>query len=512
MIFATNWMFGFIIASNDADMLKSNELTLTIINNDDIKTKICYGSFSDLIDSFNKISSNEFYTFNNRIFHKFLYILRLYPSMNEKKYSIPFINYLKKGSEYSSFFEKIFGQRIPSIYNTTQSSKKKVVFRIGLGIERILDVQNSMIRLRNYKYHKIFSYACDDNLLLSITLSALVENIGITYLRLLSENPYYRDNTFFTRDFIVHSASFLHSINVIYKYSLDDDKIMNFFRVFAVKNIKLLRIFKSIWEVSYESILKKLNDSTKNFVIKNKNLNINTVINPNNSKKKCYKLEEFNFEIHTLFEFISKINLNPKFKNEFKILETSSSYSSYNLPDIIKSFDEEGLLEFFTKKCDLEKNGEEIKDPAYFLNSLDMEYFIPDSILTNIESKLLFIENQSIKKYFIEMLWISYSGNFQQLMQKIEHMSNKRKSINANEEPSKKHFKLFKFDCNLQDNVQPKPKIVENLLHHVQPTFIDNKKSANNVFNFKQEVGKSSLSKLNYDSDDEETLYLYFNK
>ncbi len=141
-----------------------------------------------------------------------------------------------------------------------------------------------------------------------------------------------------------------------------------------------------------------------------------------------------------------------------------------------------------------------------------MEHSIPSNILTDIEFKLLFIENQSIKKYFTEMLWISCSGNFQQFMEKIEHMPNKVKSIKDNEKPAKKHLKLSKIDCKLQDNVQPKPKIVENLSHHVQPTFINNKKSSNNVFNFKQEVGTSSLSGLNYDSDEEETLCLYFNK
>ncbi len=322
-------------------------------------------------------------------------------------------------------------------------------------MERYNDIKNSIAILKKYNYHKIFSYTCDDKLLLSITLSAFVENIGITYLRLLSGNPYYRDDRFFIRDFIVHFASFLHSINVIYKYSLNDEKIMNFFRVFAVKNIKLLCIFKCIWKISFESFSNRLKDPSKYFLMQSKKSGVNTVIDSNTYERKCFKLEVFNSEIQSLLEFISKINLNLKFKKEFKLLETSESFSLDRLVNMVKNFDEEKLLEFFIEECDLEKDGEEIKDPAYFLNSLDMEHSIPSNILTDIESKLFFIENKCIKKYFIEMLLVSCSGDSQQLMQKIGQLFKKIIAINSDKKPPKKHLKLAKFDCKLKDNVQP---------------------------------------------------------
>ncbi len=506
MIFALNLMMKCIIASNEAEISNKNVLTSKSMYKD-VSSKKCYGYFSDLINSFNKVSTNEIFKLNNNLFSKFLSILKLYPTVNMENPSFHFNQYLKSIEECSIFFRIIFGHFKPTLFNITPKSKKRIKLRNTLDIESFNDIKNSMSRLREYNYPKILSFTCEDNLLFSITLSAFFENIGIIYLRLLSGNPYYRDDDFFIRDFITHTASFLHFINLFYKYSLDDDKIMSFFRIFAAKNIKLLCIFKYFWTISYESIFNELNNPKKDFMLSNVNKDVH-IDNLNNSKKKFLKLEAFNSEIQSLFEFILKINLNLKFKKEFKLLKTSESFSSDNLVNMIKNFDKERLLGFFTEKCN---NDKKIKDPDYFLNSLDMENFIPDNILTNIESKLYFIENQSIKKYFIEMLLVSCSGDCQQLMQKIEHISKKRRSINFYECFPKKLLKVSHFDCKMEGNSIFESKIVKYSLHHVQPIFNKDERSANIILAFKQ-VKCFNLLKQDRKSDEDEPLYLYFKK
>ncbi len=179
---------------------------------------------------------------NCRYFSVFYNMIKLYSIENKENYPISCMQHLKESTDYLNLFRKLFGHVIPKDYNTKKLYKTQLKLRGELGREMISDIRNIMVRLRGCSYHEIFSYACENNLLFSIILSALVENIGIIYLRLLLQNPYYRGNKFFIRDFITRSALFLHFINAIYNYGLNDSRIMNVFKAFAVKNLKLLGV------------------------------------------------------------------------------------------------------------------------------------------------------------------------------------------------------------------------------------------------------------------------------
>ncbi len=119
MIFAKYLVLRYIIASNDADVLRSDESTLSTISNDDLRTKKYYESFIHLFCTFNGMFTNGFYTFNNNLFSNFLSILKVYPSENNENFSIHFMQPLKNNKGHNNLFRKVFGHFIPTDSNTT---------------------------------------------------------------------------------------------------------------------------------------------------------------------------------------------------------------------------------------------------------------------------------------------------------------------------------------------------------------------------------------------------------
>ncbi len=108
MIFAKYLVFRFIIASNNAYVLKSDESTLSTISNYDLRTEKYYESFGHLFNTFYKMFTNEFYTFNNNLFSNFLSILKMYPSENNESFSVHFIKYLEDSKRHSNLFRKVW--------------------------------------------------------------------------------------------------------------------------------------------------------------------------------------------------------------------------------------------------------------------------------------------------------------------------------------------------------------------------------------------------------------------
>ncbi len=315
------------------------------------------------------------------------------------------------------------------------TNKKVFYLRLGLGELRILNIINSMENLKEYNYYKIFNVVKSNDLLLSIALSSLIENMGIIHLKLLSENPYYRNDKLFIRDFIVHSASFLHSVNVIYRRGLSNSRVMNVFKVFAAKNLKLLCIYRTMWMSSYESILKRCNDPNRKLSIKHVAKNIRTIYDLNN-KRICPRLEDFNSEIQILFGFILENSVDLKFKEKFKLLKPSRTVTLNNLLTIFRDFDLEGLLDFFTERKQNEPRGS-----AYFLDSLEVKIPLPKNLLSGIDANLFFIENKSIRNYFFKMCWVGFSGNYGQFKQSIDLLSKNRNIKTEDEEPLSKRLK-----------------------------------------------------------------------
>ncbi len=184
-------------------------------------------------------------------------------------------------------------------------SRSYVKLREGISLSQIENFKELVFYLNEYEYPKILNNVKDDKLLYSIFLTTFSENIGISYLKLLSEDPYYRNDIFYIRDFILYSTRILHYVNVIYKMGLDDKKIMNVCKVFATKNLKLLCIYKYAWELSYNSIHKEINSLRRGSYF-NAKLKITT--NSNTSEKRWNNLDEFDSEINFLFDFIFKID------------------------------------------------------------------------------------------------------------------------------------------------------------------------------------------------------------
>ncbi len=280
----------------------------------------------------------------------------------------------------------------------------------GVGVDRILKLVKTMSVLHSYNYSCIFYRVRNNDLFYSISLMSLVENVGIIYLRLLSEVSYYKTNLLFIRDFITHSAVFFHCINIIYKISLKDNLIMKIFRVFAVKNFKLICIFKHMWRLSYELILERRDNIFKNFIWH--------YCEPKESS--LYKersgaiiLVEFNSEINLLFDFITKIKLNLKFKKGFEILKITKEFNYETPEEFIRDFDQEELLKFYTEEYEnnfLTAGQVCYKDSDYFLNSLSMEYSVAIEFLHDIKiGDLFFIKNENIRRYFFNMWVIAYS-------------------------------------------------------------------------------------------------------
>ncbi len=247
----------------------SSNITNKDANDPTLKSNYSCNSFarkyretlSEIFDKFKITPVDKYFKFTNSIFKRFIDIIHLYPCVNEENYIIPFLGDLKSGKSIHRIAIKVYGHDYPN-YTTLNLSKRNYMhLKKGLSMARIIDLKNSMLHFQKYEYCRIFKSLKNDNLLYHVVLTSFVENMGITYLRLLSEIPYYKEDKFFIRDFIVQSSSFLHSVNIIYKGGLNDYRVMNVFKVFVSKNLKLLCIFYNAWILSYDFIIKRVNNS-----------------------------------------------------------------------------------------------------------------------------------------------------------------------------------------------------------------------------------------------------------
>ncbi len=160
-----------------------------------------------------------------------------------ENFIIPFLGNLRNNISSHNLTSRVYGHSFPSTSTLNFLKKCFLHFRREIPIERIVDIRNSMIFFQNYNYSIIFNFVKNVDLLYYVAIASLIENMGIIYLRILTEVPYYRPDRFFIKDFIVHSASYLHSVNVIYKVGLNDHRIMKVFKAFVAKNFKLCAFF-----------------------------------------------------------------------------------------------------------------------------------------------------------------------------------------------------------------------------------------------------------------------------
>ncbi len=159
---------------------------------------------------------------------------------------------------------------------------------------------------------------------------------------------------------------------------------------------------------------------------------------------KYLNVRKFNSEIESLFEFINNINFELKFKEEFKILKVEKKYDLKNLDAAINDFDQEELLDFFTKNSEndsTKKKDESCRDPAYFLNTLEPEYSFSDDIFTKFKKSLNFIKNKNIKEYFLNMTCIAYSGDFEKFKSCVLSSNQKRKCETFDLQPREKFIR-----------------------------------------------------------------------
>ncbi len=470
-------------------------------------TKKYHETLFDFFNKFEMISGKEFLIFKNGTFKRLQEILGQYHIVSEKNYIIPLFEHLKNKGKSKNMAKVIYGHRYPNFL--TFSSLKEDIFylREGISNTRILDIKNSMINLQRYDYSNIFKFVKNDNLLYHVVLTSLVENMGIVYLRILTEVPYYRTDKFFIRDFIVHSASFLHSVNVIYKAGLNDHRVMNVFKVFVAKNLKLLCIFYNAWILSYEFITKKIDDHQSIFLIPYFSLKVDSKID--SDVFKCSKLDAFNFEMQSLFQVFIQNNLDPKFKKEFEVLKMSRKFVSSKLNEIIDNLDQECILKFFTK------NFTENRSPLYFLNNLDIKIPITDDELARIKTRLFFITNENIKKYCIKMCLIAYADNDIQSKNFIGYFLNKRKAEIIGEEVLIKRQREIneltsKQDTNVQLNSDVKHDFVQPFIKY-ENNFSNFLSTKPYYFNHKVEY-THSLKQRNEEPKDENPLDLSIKK
>ncbi len=394
----------YIFCSDNVKERDYDETDIKESNQQSDCEKIYHNTLKEFFENFVNISRLYNNRFTNNQFYRALNIMNLYPSKYEKNFSIPFLEHLRYGKRRYKTFEKIFGHDILITKRTKSLSKKSFHLKEGITLNRILRIVKSMTILRNYNYSCIFYNVRNNDLLYSISLMSLVEIMGVIYLRLLSEISYYKTDLFYIRDFVTHSVVFLHSINVIHNMSLKDELIKKVFKIFAVKNLKIICIFKHMWKLSYELILERKENNFKNFVshdVAPKFEDIKKIRNGGIS------LVEFNSEISLLFEFISQINLNLKFKKDFELLRITKKYDYGNSEEFIMDFDQEGLLKFYTEEYEnnfLTVGHSRYKEPSYFLNSLYVENSAPNSFIHDVKiTSLLFIKNEDIKRYFSSM-------------------------------------------------------------------------------------------------------------
>ncbi len=445
MIFLKNLIIQFVLSSDK--MNPEQSFGLETDNYIQLTHNKPYSSLAELFDNFVLIASKEFAVFNCGHFRKLLSIISSYPYVHNKEYVIPFLNGTRSQKGPPNLLRTVFGH-----FYYLKSENVECCNYFSLNIRNQLlqkdyqNVRDLMNIFQGYHYFTIFRNTKDDDLLYYITLLSLLENMGIICLKLICKNPYYKTDSSFIRDFMTNSASILHSINVVYKVSLDDSRIMNVFKVFVVKNLKLLCIFWNFWEVSYNLIFKKMNNINTNLRICSVNFNVTTSYDLITDEIRCLKLDEFNYDMQLLFEFILKIDLDLTFKKKFEILKATNNFKSKNMEYMVENLDTDGILNFFTGN--FEDGKKKCKEPLYFLNTLDLDISIPDNILAEITINLLFITNKKIRKYFITMLWIAYSKNIEHLDQIFEHFSTKKclKTIDELESEKKTKMKLHKFE------------------------------------------------------------------
>ncbi len=90
------------------------------------------------------------------------------------------------------------------------------------------------------------------------------------------------------------------------------------------------------------------------------------------------------------------------------MLKTPKNFLPVNLKALIETLDQENLLSFFTENFEIPTFNN--KNPAYFLNSLDIKIITSNNILNEINKKFSFIRNENIKEYFLNMYCIAYSN------------------------------------------------------------------------------------------------------
>ncbi len=402
----------FLLCSGDFYIQNCNG-TSTISNDEELEyDKLHYSNLKNFFENFISISRKPHSHLNLNQSRRILNIIGMYPSEYGKTLIIPFLKNLISSKRENGICDKVFGHPFPILKRTKNFPKRPIPFREEISLNRILKVYRSMNVFHSYSFTAIFYNIKNNELLYSISLMCLVENMGIIYLRILSEVSYYKTDLLFIRDFVTHSAAFLHCVNVIYNIALKNNLVMNAFRIFAVKNLKLFFIFKHIWKLSYELILERKDNIFRklvSFYFPSKVEHVNQFRNGG------IVLNEFNSEISMLFEFITKIELNLNFKRGFELLKITKKYDYENTENFITDFDKEGLLKFYTEKYEnytFVSNQRRIKDPAYFLNSLGTEYSVKTSFLDDVKGvSLLFIKNEDIKRYFFTMQDIAYSNN-----------------------------------------------------------------------------------------------------
>ncbi len=424
MIFLKIFSIQFIFSADEINSKQIGNLGLVSEEYAKLSVNKPYNSLSELFKNFISIASREFTNFNCLHFNKLLSIINSYPYVNEQNHDFTSLHGSNCKKGYFNVSRTIFGHYYLTEENVKCLDSYRLKFKSQLSQEDYQYLKNLMKNFRGYGYSNILRHVGDEGMLHYITLTSLLENIGITYLKLLSKNPYYKIDKLFVRDFITNSACILHSVNMIYKIGLANVRLMNLFKVFAVKNLKLLCIFWNIWNVSYSTILLEMNNPNKSIIIDSPKFNVTTSRDPKTGEVRCLKLYEFNHEIQLLFRFILKIDLDLDFKNEFEILKTPKNFNSLNLHNMVQHFDAEGILNFFTGHYE-HKFGK-CKSPDYFLNSLNFNIPRTDDILTITNKNLFFILHKNIKSYFEDMLLVVHTEDIEDFQKLFKFFSTKR--------------------------------------------------------------------------------------
>ncbi len=226
---------------------------------------IYYNSLEEFFYAFQTNYKPGFAKLNSKNFLKFLQVLHFYPYTGEESNIIPLLRCFKTGEFDKNFIKKNLGHRYPCKETFNEDSKRFSYFRRGIGYTRIFLLRKLMKEFQSYAYHQTLNAIRNDELFYFITLTSLIESIGIVYLRLLTEEPYYKKDHIFVKDFITYSATFLHSVNILYKMSMKEKMYMGVFKSFAIKNLKLLYTYMFAWNLSYDSISNEINDTNSHF-------------------------------------------------------------------------------------------------------------------------------------------------------------------------------------------------------------------------------------------------------